>query len=75
MESEQVDKVEAAPVAAVAVEETVDFDEWYALRKNAIPVHHRKEILLADFKARKMPMTAKIREFDATLNKYGVKLS
>ena len=74
MEDEQVEAVPLAPPKPV-VEEKIEFDEWHVMRKNAIPTHHRKEILLADFKARKVPMTARVQDFDEALKKYGVKLS
>lgn len=64
-----------APKAAVAVvEELIDFDDWIASRRSAIPAHHHKEIIKADFKARKVPMIARAKEFDEALRKYGIKL-
>ena len=33
-------------------ESKMDFDTWYAIRKDLIPGHHHKEILKADFDAR-----------------------
>ena len=73
--------VEAAPeemeevVEEKAVEHKVDFDGWHAMRKHRIPVIHKKEILKADFKARKVPTLATMREFDEALKKYGVQLA
>jgi hypothetical protein len=70
-----VNKVKQAPkVVEVAVEDKVHFDEWFASRKNSIPPHHRREIILADFKARKVPVEAEPSVFDAALGMYGVKL-
>lgn len=66
--------VEAAPEVQ-AEEPKVDFDGWYALRKHLIPAIHKREILLADFKARKVPAEATMAEFDKALKKYGVKLA
>lgn len=65
---------EAAPEEVVEVHK-VDFDGWYGARASRIPGHHRKEILLADFKARKMPIMGTMEEFDELLKKYGVKLA
>ena len=72
---------EAAPSVAeeiqakeeVAVPQ-LDFDAWYALRKLRIPKHHHKEILKADFKARGLGQQESMQDFDAALEKYGVKL-
>jgi hypothetical protein len=56
-------------------ESTTDFDSWYALRSSKIPAHHHKEILRADFSARKIGDTATVEEFDNALSKYGIKLN
>lgn len=53
----------------------VDFDGWYALRGPRIPKHHHKEILRADFTARGLGQCESLEDFDAALNRYGVKLS
>jgi hypothetical protein len=68
-DNEQLELQKEAPV-----DEQIDFDGWYASREDAIPAQHRKEILLADFRARKVPMVARIKDFDEALRKYGVKL-
>ena len=65
---------DAQEVAAIDVE-LVEFDTWYSIRENNIPVHHRKEILKADFIARKVNMINSMEAFDDALAKYGVKLS
>jgi len=52
----------------------VDFDTWYVLRKDKIPTHHHKEIIKADFTARKLPKMCTIEQFDNALKKYGLKL-
>lgn len=65
---------EAAPKAK-AEEPKLDFDGWHAMRKHLIPAVHKKEILKADFKARKVPTLATVAEFDEALKKYGVKLA
>ena len=54
--------------------ELVDFETWHSTRAKMIPTHHYKEILMADFKARKTPAKATMAEFDEALKKYGVKL-
>ena len=65
--------VEAKP--APVEQPKLDFDGWHAMRKHLIPALHKKEILKADFKARKVPALATIAEFDEALKKYGVKLA
>jgi hypothetical protein len=65
---------EEAIEAPVAEEPKVQFDGWYALRSSVIPAVHKKEILKADFKGRKVPMVATMAEFDEALKKYGVTL-
>lgn len=59
-------------VPVVTEEPKVQFDGWYALRSSVIPAIHKKEILKADFKGRKVPMVATMAEFDEALKKYGV---
>lgn len=66
-------KPSKAPV--VPKEEFVDFETWYAAREGAIPGHHRKEILKADFKGRKVPNMATMAQFDDALREYGIKLA
>ena len=73
-EEEVVEALEEAAVEA-AVEELVDFETWYAQREAAIPAHHHREILKADFVARKVPAMATMDQFDTALEKYGVKLA
>ena len=51
------------------------FESWFAFRERAIPNHHHKEILKADFKAQGVKDPATIAEFDQALKKYGVVLS
>jgi hypothetical protein len=85
MELDMTEEVmEAAPQEEKAIEEEprkraeapkVHFDGWYAARAAAIPVIHKKEIIKADFKGRKVPMMATMKEFDEALKMYGVKLA
>jgi hypothetical protein len=68
--------VEAAEAAAPqSAPKLVDFDMWYANRKNKIPAEHRKEVLKADFRGRGLKDRASMQDFDEALGKYGVKLS
>lgn len=75
-----VNEAEAPEEAEVEVkqkaeEPKLEFDGWWAMRSSVIPAIHKKEIVKADFKGRKVPMVATIKEFDAALEKYGVKLA
>ena len=67
-------QLEQAKEEPKAEEPKVQFDGWYALRSSVIPAIHKKEILKADFKGRKVPMIATMAEFDEALKKYGVQL-
>lgn len=63
-------------VEEVVVEEPqIEFDGWWALRGSVIPAIHKKEVIKADFKGRKVPMVGTLAMFDAALKKYGVKLT
>lgn len=75
-EAEMAPKEEAVveEMAPVVEEPKMQFDGWYALRSSVIPAIHKKEILKADFKGRKVPMVATMAEFDEALKKYGVEL-
>lgn len=57
------------------LEDRVDFDSWYAMRKAKIPSVHHKEIIKADFNGQGLPETVTIDAFDAALKKYGVDIS
>lgn len=59
----------------VADEKLMTFEEWYALREGQIPTHHYKEIIKADFMARKVLEIATLSEFDLALKKYGIELN
>ena len=50
------------------------FETWHAYREKAIPQHHYREILKADFKAQGIKDMATIAEFDKALKRYGVVL-
>ena len=66
---------EVVDVAPEAEEPKMQFDGWYALRSSVIPAIHKKEILKADFKGRKVSMVSTMAEFDEALKKYGVVLA
>ena len=53
----------------------LDFEAWYGQREKLIPAHHRKEVIKADFKGRKVPELATMEEFDQALKLYGVELN
>lgn len=57
-----------------AVDEKVHFEQWYAIRSEQIPPQHYKEIILADFKGRKVAIESTMAEFDDALRKYGIEL-
>lgn len=73
-------KIEVTPAVVAVVEQLVtevhkvDFDGWYGARAPKIPKHHYKEIIKADFKARKIRAMATMAEFDEALRMYGIKL-
>lgn len=64
----QKEEVQVAPAK-------VEFDAWWASRSSMIPAMHKKEIIKADFKGRKVPMVSSMADFDEALKKYGVKLA
>jgi len=75
LELEAADEVSAPQEAEVVETPKVEFDAWYAARAAVIPAIHKKEIIKADFKGRKVPMVATMSDFDEALRKYGVKLA
>lgn len=52
----------------------IDFDAWWAMNENKIPGQHRKEIVLADFRARGLSPKETIQSYNEGLKRYGVKL-
>ena len=52
----------------------IDFDAWWAMNEKKIPVQHRKEIVLADFRARGLSSKETIQSYNEGLKRYGVKL-
>lgn len=72
MESKKREEKEVKVVKDV--EKKVSFESWFKKRKSQIPAVHKKEIIVADMKARGIGKEATMAEFDAALEKYGVKL-
>jgi hypothetical protein len=69
---EPVEPVAAvAPVAPVAL---VSFDMWWAMVQKNMPEQHRKEVVLADFRARGLRAHEPMSAFNKALALYGVKL-
>ena len=66
-------KEEKAP-APKAEPAKVEFDAWWAARASQIPAVHKKEIIRADMKGRKIPMVATMAAFDEALKMYGIKV-
>ena len=62
----------ASPEAPM--ESKIDFDTWYAIRRDLIPGHHYKEIIRADFDARGLDIEETQESFDKALALYGVRL-
>jgi len=52
----------------------LDFDAWWAMKEKKIPKQHLKEIVLADFQARKLSLKETMQSYDEALMKYGIKL-
>jgi hypothetical protein len=52
----------------------VAFDAWWAMNEKKIPERHRKEIILADFRARGLSLKETIQSYDEGLKRYGLKL-
>lgn len=55
-------------------ENLMDFDAWWSTVKNSIPPAHKKEIIWADFKARKLSNRETKESYDAALKKYGLSI-
>ena len=60
-------------IAVEKVEEKISFDVWWSLRCKLIPKIHKKEEILANFKAWGLSLKEKMADFDAALEKYGIK--
>jgi hypothetical protein len=71
------DRKEEADIVMEMVQESknlVEFDEWWAQRMHRIPSIHRKEIIKADFRGRKVVGLQTMEIFDAALEQYGILL-
>lgn len=67
-------KIENVRPQAAPQQPKVDFDAWWAMVENKIPVQHRKEIILADFGARGLSVKETMQSYNEGLKKYGLKL-
>lgn len=67
MESEQ-----RAP--SINKDKVIPFDSWFYHRKDSIPRHHMKEVIMADFKARGLGKEATVEQYDKALRMYGIKI-
>lgn len=72
----KIKEMEDAKRAAVPapVDEMISFDSWFHLRSVQIHAMHKKEIILADFKARDIKEIASMQDFDKALKLYGIEL-
>ena len=71
-EMEAKKREESIPVMEAEVE--VAFDSWFHQRSKMIPSIHKKEVLIADFKARGLSDKASMGAYDKALELYGIKL-
>lgn len=55
--------------------EKISFNSWWVLRSGKIPRQHKKEIIQADFRGRKLSEFETMKTFDEALKKYGIILS
>ena len=53
----------------------VSFDVWWATTAKKLATHHRKEIVMADFKARGLSTQETMVAYDKALQLYGVKFN
>ena len=68
-------KEEVKPVMrAVAQPAKIDFDAWWAMNEKKIPVQHRKEIVLADMRARGLGLRETVQSYNDALKRYGVRV-
>lgn len=58
--------------AAAPLPQKVHFDSWWARIEKKIPGQHRKEIVLADFRARGLSLSETVEAYHEALKKYGV---
>jgi hypothetical protein len=72
--AEQPAEMSAVEEAAAPAPEKIEFEQWWAMRKNRIPAMHHREVVWADFKGRGMNVVETAEAFDAALKKYGIKI-
>lgn len=76
MEAEKREKAqeskESKPKKKEEKDETISFDQWWMKRSKKIPQVHRKEVIRADFKGRKLSDKARMEEWDKALKAYGL---
>ena len=67
---------QAMPAAPAEADQSskIDFDAWWATVEKQLPWMHRKEIVLADFKARGLSLKETTNAYYGALEKYGFKL-
>jgi hypothetical protein len=61
-------------VPSLNKDKLVSFDSWFHQRKDVIPKHHMKEVIMADFKARGLDKEATTEQYDKALRMYGIKI-
>jgi hypothetical protein len=74
MEAEKREQAMKAQTKTAKEDKTVSFDSWWMKRSKQIPAMHRKEIVKADFKGRKLSDRELESDYDKALKAYGVEL-
>lgn len=59
-------------VAKGAMPDLIEFDIWWVMKSDAIPKHHMKEVIKADFKGRGLSNLETVETFDKALKAYGL---
>jgi len=70
----QMESSKREPIVAKEEEGLIPFESWWHQRREAIPKHHAKEVISADFKARGLGNEATLEQFDKALSLYGIRL-
>lgn len=78
MEAEKREKAmeskDKKPTKKDKKDEKVSFDTWWMMRSKKIPQSHRKEVIRADFKGRKLTDKELVADWDKALKAYGLEL-
>ena len=74
-EMEQKLREEAKASNPTPAAEKIFFDQWWASKGKQIPAKHRKEVILADFKARGLTNKETSSDYDLGLKKYGLDIA